>query len=161
MRFVAGRGAVAELLAGAPWRSCWLGRCGEKPSGRCCWPGAPQWQRYCWPGRRGRASAERRRYGGAFAGQGYRGGKPSGSFCWAGRRGGAAGRECHGEEDGGTVAESHREAFAGQGAAAELHREAATAGKVRRATAGKKGLQGATGWSLFLMRPLCKLFLYL
>ena len=34
-------------------------------------------------------------------------------------------------------------------------------GKVRSATAGKKGLQGATGWSLFLMRPLCKLFLYL
>ena len=37
----------------------------------------------------------------------------------------------------GTVADSHREAFAGQGAAAEHHREAATAGKVRRATAGK------------------------
>ena len=37
----------------------------------------------------------------------------------------------------GTVAESHREAFAGQGAAAEHHREATTAGKVRRATAGK------------------------
>ncbi len=34
-------------------------------------------------------------------------------------------------------------------------------GKVRSATAGKKGLQRATGWSLFLMRPLCKLFLYL
>ena len=110
------------------------------------------------------------------------------SICWPGRRGGAAGRECHGEEDGGAVAESHREAFAGQGAAAELHREAATAGKgrycwkgeqlpeirttagkeshcqkgeERSATAGKKGLQGATGWSLFLMRPLCKLFLYL
>ena len=75
-----------------------------------------------------------------------------------------------------------------RGAAAEHHREAATAGneshcrkgeillerrttagkeshcqkgKVRSATAGKKGLQGATGWSLFLMRPLCKLFLYL
>ena len=36
-----------------------------------------------------------------------------------------------------------------------------TAGKERSAAAGKKGLQGATGWSLFLMRPLCKLFLYL
>ena len=34
-------------------------------------------------------------------------------------------------------------------------------GKERSATAGEKGLQGATGWSLFLMRPLCKLFLYL
>ena len=67
------------------------------------------------------------------------------------------------------MAESHREAFAGQGAAAELHREEATAGKKshcqkgkeRSATAGEKGLHGATGWSLFLMRPLCKLFLYL
>ena len=37
------------------------------------------------------------------------------------------------------MAESHREAFAGQGAAAEHHRDAATAGKVRRATAGKEG----------------------
>lgn len=35
------------------------------------------------------------------------------------------------------MAESHREAFAGQGAAAEHHREAATAGKEGRATAGK------------------------
>ena len=163
--------------------------------------------------------------------------------CWAGRRGGAAGRECHGEEDGGTVADSHREAFAGRGTVAErLQRGGAMAehllagapwrktigmllparvpwqscwsgvpwrrgwrhcgrepsgsfcwpgrcsgapsgsshcrkgkkshcrkgrkshcwkGKERSATAGKKGLQGATGWSLFLMRPLCKLFLYL
>ena len=56
-----------------------------------------------------------------------------------------------------------------RGAAAEHHREASTAGKkshcqkgkVRSATAGEKGLQGANGWSLFLMRPLCKLFLYL
>ena len=54
MRFVAGRDAVAELLAralqrraigkmllaGAPWRSCWSGRCSEDPSGRCWWPGA-------------------------------------------------------------------------------------------------------------------------
>ena len=121
----------------------------------------------------------------------------------------------------GAVAESHREAFAGRGAvaellagsdmakrmaapwlraigkllpargaAAELHREEATAGKEGRATAGKEGratagkegratagkeshcrkgeplparrdCSGATGWSLFLMRPLCKLFLYL
>ena len=43
--------------------------------------------------------------------------------CWPGRSGGAAGRECHGEEDGGTVAESHREDIAGRGAAAESHRE--------------------------------------
>ena len=33
--------------------------------------------------------------------------------CWPGRRGRAAGRECHGEEDCGTVAESHREDVAG------------------------------------------------
>ena len=112
-----------------------------------------------------------------------------------GRRGRAAGRECHGEEDGGTVADSHREAFAGQGAAAEHHREAATAGKEGRATAGKgrycwKGeplleIRTTAGkenhcWKgkechcrqegiaaeqrvglFFLMRPLCKLFLYL
>ena len=40
MRFVAGRGAVAELLlAGALWRSCcWPGRRGGKPSGISCWP---------------------------------------------------------------------------------------------------------------------------
>ena len=114
----------------------------------------------------------------------------------------------------GTVAENHREAFAGRGAVAEMLAVSAMAkrmaapwriaigklllaralqrstigkqplperkeepllerratagkkshcqkGKVRSATAGKKGLQGATGWSLFLMRPLCKLFLYL
>ena len=117
------------------------------------------------------------------------------AFAGQRRRGGAAGRECHGEEDGGTVAESYREAFAGRGAVAErLQRGGAMTelllaralqrssigkkpllergdtvgkenhcqkGKVRSATAGKKGLQGATGWSLFLMRPLCKLFLYL
>ena len=77
---------------------CWPGRRGGEPSGS-----------FCWPWHRGRASAERRRYGGAFAGQGYRGGKPSGSFCWLGRRGRDAGRECYGEEDGGTVAENYRE----------------------------------------------------
>ena len=52
--------------------------------------------------------------------------------CWQGRRsgtagrkchGGAAGRECHGEEDGGTVAESHREDVAGRGAVTESHLE--------------------------------------
>ena len=66
-----------------------------------------------------------------------------------------------------------------RGTVAEHHREAATAGKEGRATAGKemrttagkerKGVRlparrdcsGATGWSLFLIRPLCKLFLYL
>ena len=36
MRFVAGRGAVAEvLLAGAPWRRNWR-RHGGEPSGRSC-----------------------------------------------------------------------------------------------------------------------------
>ncbi len=72
MRFVAGRGALEETLAGctvvdllarapdevllaeAPWRQrcCWQGRRGGKPSGRCCWPG-----------RRYGATAERRRCG--------------------------------------------------------------------------------------------------
>ena len=81
------------------------------------------------------------------------------------RRGGAAGRECHGEEDGGTVADSHREAFAGQGAAAEHHREAVTTGKeshcqkgkVRSATAGKKGLQRSNGLVSFFDAPLMQI----
>ena len=34
MRFVAGRGAVAELLAGALRRSCWQGRYGGAVAGR-------------------------------------------------------------------------------------------------------------------------------
>ena len=37
--------------------------------------------------------------------------------CWQGRRGRADGLECHGKEDGGTVAESYREDTAGQDAA--------------------------------------------
>ncbi|MDD7236931.1 MAG: hypothetical protein PUI09_06790 [bacterium] len=84
----------------------------------------------------------------------------------------------------GTVAENHREAFAGQGAAAELHREAATAGKgrycwkgeqlperrttagkeshcqkgkVRSATAGKKGLQRSNGLVSFFDAPLMQI----
>ena len=51
------------------------------------------------------------------------------------RRGRAAGRECHGEEDGGTVAENHREAAT---AGKESH---CWKGKIlleRRATAGKE-----------------------
>ena len=71
------------------------------------------------------------------------------------------------------MAESHREAFAGQGAAAEHHREAATAGKVRRATAGKeshcqkdkvrsatageKGLQRSKGLVSFFDAPLMQI----
>ena len=43
----AGRSSMGELLAGAPWQSCWprvpwrrgLRHCGKEPSGRCCWPG--------------------------------------------------------------------------------------------------------------------------
>lgn len=65
----------------------------------------------------------------------------------------------------GTVAESHREAFAGQGAAAESHREAATAGKEGRATAGKvrsaaageKGLQRSNGLVSFFDSPLMQI----
>ncbi len=87
--------------------------------------------------------------------------------------GGAAGRECHGEEDGGTVVESHREAFAGQrhcggepseklagqGAAAELQREEATAGKVRKGVPlpARRDCSGATGWSLFFDAPLMQI----
>ncbi|MCI6918643.1 hypothetical protein MR813_06360 [bacterium] len=52
MRFVAGRGAVTELLmAEAPWRRGWR-HCGREPSGRCCWQGhcseAPSGS-CCWP----------------------------------------------------------------------------------------------------------------
>ena len=46
---------------------------------------------------------------------GRRDGKPSGRCGWQGRRGRADGRECHGKEDGGTVAESYREDTAGRG----------------------------------------------
>ena len=69
------------------------------------------------------------------------------------------------------MAESHREAFAGQGTAAEHHREAATAGKVRRATAGKKshcqkgkechcrqeGIAGSNGLVSFFDAPLMQI----
>ena len=63
------------------------------------------------------------------------------------------------------MAESHREAFAGQGAAAELHREEATAGKkshcqkgkVRSATAGEKGLQRSNGLVSFFDAPLMQI----
>ena len=112
MRFVAGRGAVAELLAvsamakrmAAPWR---------KTIGKLLLA-------------RG-AAAEHHREA-ATAGKGR--------YCWKGEqlpeRRTTAGKESHCQK-----------------------------GKVRSATAGKKGLHGAKGWSLFLMRPLCKLFLYL
>ena len=81
MRFVAGRGAVAELLAGAPWRSCWPGAMRQSAIGKMLQTGAaaelltgwgavakllagapwrrgrqgtPQWQRCCWQGHHGR-----------------------------------------------------------------------------------------------------------
>ena len=41
MRFVAGRGAVAERLAEAPWRNCcWPGRRGGEPIGKQLLAGA-------------------------------------------------------------------------------------------------------------------------
>ena len=40
MRFVAGRGAVAELLAGAPWRSCWPGAMRQSAIGKMLLTGA-------------------------------------------------------------------------------------------------------------------------
>ena len=66
MRFVAGRGAVAELQAGAPWQSYWPGRRGGaagrgavaeillpgRAIGKILLAGAP-WES-CWP-----AAAER------------------------------------------------------------------------------------------------------
>ena len=85
MRFVAGRGAAAELLQAGNRRHRGLpaGALQRRAIGKMLLARAPQWQRYCWPGHRGRA----------------------------------AGRECHGEEDAGTVAESYREDTAGRGAA--------------------------------------------
>ena len=120
MRFVAGRGTVAEnhrdAFAGqgavaercreaALWRSiCWLGTVAES-------------HREAFAGRG--TVAERLQRGGAMAehllARGTVAENHREAFGGQRRRGGAAGRECHGEEDGGTVAESHREAFAGQG----------------------------------------------
>ena len=61
MRFVAGGDAVAELLAGALWRSCWLGRCGGVAGrGAVAELLAGALRRSCWQGR----------YGGAVAGRG-------------------------------------------------------------------------------------------
>ena len=86
--------------------------------------------------------------------------------CWPGRCGGADGRECHGEEDCGTVAESHLEDAAGRGAAAKSYREDVAgrgaaaellqagnrrhrglpAGTLRRRAIGKMLLAGAPQW---------------
>ena len=89
----------------------------------------------------------------AFAGQGRCSGAPSGrSHCRKGKKSHCRkGRKSHCLK-GEILLER------GDTAGKESHCQK---GKVRSATAGKKGLQGATGWSLFLMRPLCKLFLYL
>ena len=64
--------------------------------------------------------------------------------CWPGRRGGAAGRKCHGEEDGGTVAESNREETASR----ESHREEYAGGETaeewperKREKARKKNIE--------------------
>ena len=57
MRFVAGRGAVAEQLTCRDASADWQGRGGE-PAGRCCWPGRrggdPSGSS-CWPERRSTA----------------------------------------------------------------------------------------------------------
>ena len=47
MRFVAGRGAVAELLAGAPWRNCWPGAMRQSAIGKMLLAWAPR--RSCRP----------------------------------------------------------------------------------------------------------------
>ena len=127
---VAGRGAVAELLAGsamakrmaAPWR---------RAIGKLSLARAP-WQ----------SAAERRRYGGAFAGQG-------------------ALAECHREDVSGqgTAAELHREAAT----AGKVRRATAGKGshcwkgKERSATAGKKGLQRSNGLVSFFDAPLMQI----
>ena len=60
-------------------------------------------------------------------------GVPCQRCCWQGRCSGTAGWECHGEEDGGTVAKSHREDAAGR---SSLHRrQSCTIGKQLRVDA--------------------------
>ena len=78
--------------------------------------------------------------------------------CWPERRGRAAGREYHGEEDGGTVAESYREDVAGRGAVAErLQRGGVVAEMLAaawRIAIGKKLLPGrAIGKKLLAGAP--------
>ncbi|MBS7384621.1 MAG: hypothetical protein KIG28_00570 [Bacteroidales bacterium] len=128
MRFVAGRGAVAELLAvsamakrmAAPWR---------KTIGKLLLARGAAAEHH----REAATAGKVRR---ATAGKEGRTTAGKGRYCWKGEilqeRRATAGKKSH-----------------------------CWKGKERSATAGKKGLQGATGWSLFLMRPLCKLFLYL
>ena len=66
--------------------------------------------------------------------------------CWPGRCGGADGRECHGEEDCGTVAESHLEDAAGRGAAAKSYREdVAGRGAAAKGGAVARGCAVASG----------------
>ena len=110
------------MLAGALRRSCCRqgtvgtedcrqGRCSEELSGRC-WQAGALWQRYCCQGEpSGRCCWLGHRSGRDTAGRGTVG------SCWKGRRGRATGRKRHGEEDCGTVAESHLEDTAGRGAA--------------------------------------------
>ena len=69
---------------------------------------------------------------------------PNEVCCWPGRCGGAAGRKCHGEEDGGTVAESNREETASR----KSHREEDVGGKTaeewperKREKARKKNIE--------------------
>ena len=81
------------------------------------------------------------------------------AFAGQRRRGGAAGRECHGEEDGGAVAESHREAAtAGKVRRATAGKKShCQKGKVRSATADKKGLQRSNGLVSFFDAPLMQI----
>ena len=83
MRFVAGGGAVTELLLAGALRegaerpgALWQRSIGKKLL-------AGRREVCCWPGRYGGASAERRRYGGAFAGRGAaKCGKEGGALRW-------------------------------------------------------------------------------
>ena len=69
MRFVAGRGAVAELLAGAPWRSYWPGAMRQSAIGKMLLAWALR--RRGWPaGARGEEAGRERRSGKEAASRG-------------------------------------------------------------------------------------------
>ena len=98
MRFVAGRGAVAERLQrGGAVAELLAGALRRKAIGKMLLAGALR--RRCWPGHRGRATAERRRRGGA-AGWGAKVKSHQEDAAGQGRRSGrdADAREIHREE---------------------------------------------------------------
>ena len=133
MRFVAGRGTVAESH-----REAFAGR--GAVAERLQRGGAMAEHLLA----RGTVAENHRE---AFAGQGCCSGAPSGSsHCRKGKKSHCRkGRKSH--------------CWKGE----ILLERRATARKVRKGVTlpARRDCSGATGWSLFLMRPLCKLFLYL